>query len=178
MHSESQKCDFKSISKMRLGVAEGRLKCQLVQTFWNIKPWVFGGNSSGKHLCQLPTSSSGARMGSAVNKDFKISWIFKLDDSRIVKDGSQWVRLPQSGLKSPSAQPTNMQCLHRAFPRIISFNPHHRPVGACPHLFWDGTPSLLDSQGASLNMCRHRSLPWPQEWALYLFTSAEISFCL
>ena len=118
---------------MRLGVAEGRLKCQLVQTFWNIKPWVFGGNSSGKHLCQLPTSSSGARMGSAVNKDFKISWIFKLDDSRIVKDGSQWVHLPQSGLKSPSAQPTNMQCLHRAFPRIISFNPHHRPVGGCEH---------------------------------------------
>ena len=87
-HSESQKYDFKSISKMRLGVAEGRLKFQLVQTFWNIKPWMFGGNASRKHLCQLPTFSSGARMGSAVNKDFKISWISKLD----VKDGSQWVR--------------------------------------------------------------------------------------
>lgn len=85
-HSESQKCDFKSISKMRLGVAEGRLKFQLVQTFWNIKPWMFGGNSSRKHLCQLPISSSGARIGSTVNKDFKISWILTLD----VKDGSQW----------------------------------------------------------------------------------------
>lgn len=37
-HSESQKCDFKSISKIRLGVAGERLKFQPAQTLGNIKP--------------------------------------------------------------------------------------------------------------------------------------------
>lgn len=68
-HSESQKCDFKSISKIRLGVAEGRLKFQPIQTLWNIKPWMFGGNKSRKHLSQLLTSASGARTGSPGNEE-------------------------------------------------------------------------------------------------------------
>lgn len=116
---------------MRLGVAQGRLKFQLVQTFWNIKPWMFGGNSSRKHLCQLPTSSSGARMGSTVNKDFKISWILKLH----VKDGSQWVcEHPFATVRTKVTFFTAQEhTVPRAFPRIISFNPHHRPVGGCEH---------------------------------------------
>ena len=82
-HSESQKGDFKSISKMRLGVTEGRVKFQPVQMFWNIKPWMFCSSSSRKRLSQLLTSCSGARMWSAVKEE--LSQILKLD----VQDGSQ-----------------------------------------------------------------------------------------
>ena len=38
-------------------------------------------------------------------------------------------------------------------------------------------PSLFDPKGAFLHMCRQGSLPRPQEWAPYLFTSTELSFC-
>ena len=55
--------------------------------------------------------------------------------------------------------------------------PPQRSMGVCPHLLWGEVPSLLDPREASLHTIRQGRLPWPQEWASYLFALAELSFC-
>jgi len=39
---------------------------------------------------------------------------------------------------------------------LLRWIPPQRPVGICPHLLWDGAPSLFDLQGAFLHMCRRK----------------------
>ena len=63
---------------------------------------------------------------------------------------------------------------------LLRWIPLQRTVGACSHFLWRGThgfPPPFWPQGAFLHVCRQGSLPWSQEWAPYLSTLAELSFC-
>ena len=46
-----------------------------------------------------------------------------------------------------------------------------RPLGPCPFLLWGEASSLFDPQEVFPHLCRQGSLPGPQEWAPYLYSS-------
>ena len=60
---------------------------------------------------------------------------------------------------------------------LLKWIPSQRAMGVWPHLLWGWVPSLFNPQEAPLHTGRQGRLPWPQEWASYLFALAELSFC-
>ena len=60
---------------------------------------------------------------------------------------------------------------------FAKIDPPQRPVGACPHLLWDGAPTLFDPQEALSHMFREGSLSLTSDGAPYLFALAEPSVC-
>ena len=75
---------------------------------------------------------------------------------------------PSSHLTGPWSSPRCVRnCLLRRIPPL-------RLMGACLRL--SCLCFLFDPQEAFLRMGRQGRLPWPQEWAPYLFALAELSF--
>ena len=66
------------------------------------------------------------------------------------------------------------RCMHNF---LLGWIPPQKPVDTFPLLLWGEASSLLDPQEAFLHMCRQERLPWPEKWAPYLLTLAELSFC-